>query len=413
MQTRLSAAFLETSDGREADAILRKCVHCGFCAATCPTYQLLGDELDGPRGRIYLIKEMLEGTEPSRATQLHLDRCLTCRACETTCPSGVRYGRLLDIGRHHIERVVPRRLRERLLRRALLVTVPHRKRFARFLALGRVLRPLLPPGLRRSVPAERPSGAWPVPRHQRRMLVLTGCVQPATAPDINAAAARVLDGLGVSLIAVRDGCCGALAHHLSADDRARQQMRRNIDAWWPEIARGAEALVVTASGCGATIRDYGTLLRDDPGYAPKAARIAELMRDISQVIAQELARSGVPQERIAPGRARPRVAFHSPCTLQHGLQIRGVIERLLERAGYTLTSVADGHLCCGSAGSYSLLQPAISGQLKANKLAALQADAPDVIATANIGCLLHLASGTHRPVRHWIELLAEAIASSA
>lgn len=410
MQTRLSAAFLETSAGQEADAILRKCVHCGFCTATCPTYQLLGDELDGPRGRIYLIKEMLEGAEPSGATQLHLDRCLTCRACETTCPSGVAYGRLLEIGRHHIEQVVPRTFRERLFRRALLTIVPYRNRFAALLWLGRALRGLMPTPLRRAVPVARPAGTWPGPRHQRRMVVLSGCAQPATAPDINAAAARALDRLGISLVAVRDGCCGALAHHLSQADRSREQMRRNIDAWWPEIARGAEALVVTASGCGAMIRDYGTLLRDDPGYAPKAARIAELMRDISQVVAQELARSAVPQEWIASGKARPRVAFHSPCTLQHGLQIRGVIERLLERAGYTLTSVADGHLCCGSAGSYSLLQPAISGQLKANKLAALQADAPDVIATANIGCLLHLASGTDRPVRHWIELLAEAIA---
>lgn len=408
MQTRLSAAFLETSAGREADAILRKCVHCGFCTATCPTYQLLGDELDGPRGRIYLIKEVLEGAEPSRATQLHLDRCLTCQACETTCPSGVSYGRLLEIGRHHIERVVPRTLRERLFRYALLTIVPYRTRFAALLALGRALRGLMPKSLRQAVPPARPSGPWPARRHRRHMLVLTGCVQPATAPGINAAAARVLDRLGISLIEVKDGCCGALAHHLSEEDRSREQMRRNIDAWWPEIERGAEALLVTASGCGAMIRDYGTLLRDDPEYASKAARISELMRDISQAVAQGLAKSGVLQERIRPGKARPRVAFHSPCTLQHGLKIRGVIEQLLERAGYTLTSVSDGHLCCGSAGSYSLLQPAISRQLKANKLAALQSDGPDVIATANIGCLLHLASGAERPVRHWVELLAEA-----
>lgn len=410
MQTRLSAAFLETPEGREADAILRKCVHCGFCTATCPTYQLLGDELDGPRGRIYLIKEMLEGATPSGATQLHLDRCLTCRSCETTCPSGVAYGRLLDIGRHHVEQVVPRTLRERLFRRALLTIVPYRKRFAALLAFGRALRGLMPPSLRRAVPRARPSGAWPEPRHDRRMLVLTGCAQAATAPGINAAAARVLDRLGISLVAVEDGCCGALAHHLSQVDRSREQMRRNIDAWWPQIERGAEALVVTASGCGAMTRDYGTLLRNDSGYAPKAARISELSRDISQVVAQELAKAGELLELIPASKAHPRVAFHSPCTLQHGLRIRGVVEPLLERAGYTLTSVADGHLCCGSAGSYSLLQPAISRQLKANKLAALQSDAPDIIATANIGCLLHLASGTDRPVRHWIELLADALA---
>lgn len=409
MQTRLSTEFLATPEGREADGILRKCVHCGFCTATCPTYQLLGDELDGPRGRIYLIKEMLEGATPSRATQLHLDRCLTCRSCETTCPSGVSYARLLDIGRHRIERVVPRTLRERLLRRAILTVVPHRSRFAGLMALGRAVRWLVPRSLRRSIPRSRPSGDWPAPRHARRMLVLTGCVQPAAAAGINAAAARVLDRLGISLVAAADECCGALAHHLSAQERCRRQMRHNIDAWWPEIETGAEALVVTASGCGAMIRDYGHLLRDDPAYARKAARISELFRDISQVLAQEIERAGAGLDLTPRRHAGPRVAFHSPCTLQHGLQIRGVIERLLERAGCTLTAVADGHLCCGSAGSYSLLQPAISQQLKVSKLAALEAGAPEVLATANIGCLLHLASGTDRPVRHWIELVAEAL----
>jgi len=413
VQTRLSAALLDTPEGREADGILRKCVHCGFCTATCPTYQLLGDELDGPRGRIYLIKEMLEGASPSRSTQLHLDRCLTCRACETTCPSGVRYGRLLDIGRHHIEQVVPRTFRERLLRRVLLATIPRRKRFTALLALGRALRPLMPATLRRSVPARQHAAAWPAPRHDRHMLVLAGCVQPAIAPDINAAAARILDRLGITLIEVDDGCCGALAHHLAEQRSAREQMRRNIDAWWLHIERGAEALVVTASGCGAMIRDYGELLRDDRAYAQKAARVSQLFRDLGQVVAQELAKPGVKLEPTSPAGRGQRVAFHSPCTLQHGLKLRGVIEPLLERAGYTLTSVADAHLCCGSAGSYSLLQPAISRQLKANKLAALQAGTPDVIATANIGCQMHLASGAECPVRHWIELLAQSIASSS
>jgi len=407
VQTRLSAAFLETPAGREADGILRKCVHCGFCTATCPTYQLLGDELDGPRGRIYLIKEMLEGAAPSHSTQLHLDRCLTCRACETTCPSGVRYGRLLDIGRHHIEQVVPRTWRERLFRRALLTVVPYRRRFAALLGLGRAFRGLMPAALRRAVPPARPSRAWPAARHRRRMLVLEGCVQPAAAPEINAAAAGVLDRLGISLIAVNDGCCGALAHHLSEEARSRSQMRRNIDAWWPEVERGAEALVVTASGCGAMIRDYGVLLRDDPEYARKAERISELFRDISQVVAQELARADALPEVTPAQNARLRVALHSPCTLQHGLKLRGIVEPLLRRVGCVLTSVADGHLCCGSAGSYSFFQPEISRQLKANKLAALQADAPDIIATANIGCLMHLASGSDRPVRHWIEVVAQ------
>ena len=408
MQTRLSATFLATAEGQEADAILRKCVHCGFCTATCPTYQLLGDELDGPRGRIYLIKEMLEGTRPSHSTQQHLDRCLTCRACETTCPSGVPYGRLLDIGRHHIELVVPRTMRERLLRRTLLAIIPRRERFAAFLALGRMLRPVMPAALRRKVPARQHAGHWPAPRHGRRMVVLTGCVQPAAAPDINAAAARVMDRLGVSLVSAHDGCCGALAHHLSAQDAARERMKRNIDVWWPHIEQGIEALVVTASGCGAMIREYGELLRDDPAYARKAARVSELFRDISQVVAQEVARPGALLEPAAARTGGRRVAFHSPCTLQHGLKLRGIVEPLLQRAGYTLTRVADGHLCCGSAGTYSLLQPKISRQLKDNKLDALQADAPDLIATANIGCLMHLASGADRPVRHWIELLAEA-----
>jgi glycolate oxidase iron-sulfur subunit len=410
VQTRLTAAFLETAEGREADGILRKCVHCGFCLATCPTYQLLGDELDGPRGRIYLIKEMLEGAAPSRATRLHLDRCLTCRACETTCPSGVRYGRLLDIGRNHIERVVPRTVRERLLRRALLAAAPYRKRFAALLALGRALRFLMPADLRRGLPTARASGKWPDPRHQRRMLVLTGCVQSVVAPDINAATARVLERFGISLIAVEEGCCGALAHHLSAQRQARAQMRRNIDAWWPEIERGAEALIVTASGCGAMVRDYGALLHDDPAYADRAARVSALFRDVSQVLAKELARQDVTLAARSPHNGGPRVAFHSPCTLQHALRVRGIVEPLLEQAGCTLVQVTDGHLCCGSAGSYSLLQPALSRRLKANKLAALEAGAPDVIATANIGCMMHLASGAHCRVRHWIEVLADALA---
>jgi glycolate oxidase iron-sulfur subunit len=409
MQTRLSSEFLNTPEGREADGILRKCVHCGFCTATCPTYQLLGDELDGPRGRIYLIKEMLEGAAASHATQLHLDRCLTCRSCETTCPSGVAYGRLLDIGRHRLEQVVPRTLRERVLRRAILTFVPHRGRFAALMALGAAVRWLMPPRLRGSIPRSRPSGDWPAARHPRRMLVLSGCVQPIAAAAINTAAARVLDRLGVSLIAAADECCGALAHHLSQEEQCRRQMRRNIDVWWPQIESGAEALVVTASGCGAMIRDYGRLLRDDPAYARKAARVSELFRDISQVLAREIERAGDRLELVRREQAGPRVAFHSPCTLQHGLSIRGVVEPLLERVGCTLTRVADAHLCCGSAGSYSLLQPAISRRLKVKKLAALEADAPDVLATANIGCLLHLASGTARPVRHWIELVAEAL----
>ena len=403
MQTRLPAALLETADGRDAEAILRKCVHCGFCTATCPTYQLLGDELDGPRGRISLIQQALEGAPVTRKTQLHLDRCLTCRACETTCPSGVRYGRLLDIGRQHVDKLVPRSPWQRLQRRALLLVLPRRGLFAMALAVGRLLRPLLPGRLRAAVPPARPAGALPAAQHARRMLLLEGCVQPALAPDINRAAARVLDRAGISLVPVTGaGCCGALAHHLSAEEQALQQARRNIDAWWPEIERGAEGVVVTASGCGTMVKDYGELLRGDPLYAGKAARVSELFLDLSQAVAA--AASSLP--RAAAGGAR--IAVHSPCTLQHGLQIRGVVEDLLRGAGYTLLPVADGHLCCGSAGTYSILQSELSQRLLRNKLDALEAGAPQAIATANIGCLTHLAGGAKVPVRHWIELLDEA-----
>ena len=397
MQTRLPTAFLDTDAGREADVILRSCVHCGFCTATCPTYQLLGDELDGPRGRIYLIKEMLEGAPVTQKTQQHLDRCLTCRACETTCPSGVRYGRLLEIGRERVEEVVSRGPWARVQRRLLLAVLSRRSAFKPLLGMARLLQPLVPHTLKARIPAKRDAGVWPAAKHARRMLVLQGCVQPAAIPAINAAAARVLARQGISLIAVNDGCCGAMAHHLSASQLAREHMRRNIDAWWPEIERGAEAIVVTASGCGAMVHEYGELLRDDPAYATKARRVSELCRDLSEVIATSAATSTL---------TRPvRVAFQSPCTLQHGLKIRGAVERLLRQRGFQLVPVADGHLCCGSAGTYSLLQPELSRQLRQNKLAALQAARPDVIASANIGCLLQLQSGTGTPVRHWIELL--------
>ncbi len=410
MQTRLHESFRDTELGKEADRILRTCVHCGFCNATCPTYQLLGDERDGPRGRIYLIKEALEGAVPTRRTQLHLDRCLTCRACETTCPSGVNYGRLLDIGRQHVEQIVVRSVRERLMRSLLLAVVPWRRRFGAMLRVGRVIRPLIFGGLKKKIPVPTPAGAWPEPRHARRMLVLGGCVQPSAAPNINAAAARLLDRVGVSLMRSDDGCCGAVAHHLCAEHQAEDQMRHNIDVWWPQIENGIEAIVVTASGCGTQLRDYGLLLRGDPQYAAKAARVSELFRDLSQVVADE-GQPLIVAHAAADVRAGPqtKIAFQSPCSLQHGLKIRGLVESLLIRAGFTVVPVADGHLCCGSAGTYSILQPALSQRLKVNKLAALQANAPDVIATANIGCLLHLSADAGRPVRHWIELLDERL----
>jgi len=408
MQTRLADTFLDTKLGKEADAILRACVHCGFCNATCPTYQLLGDELDGPRGRIYLIKQVLEGHAPTRKTQRHLDRCLTCRACETTCPSGVRYGRLADIGRALVEQAVDRPLGERLARRLLRLIVPHAGRFGLLLALGQAVRPLLPSGLRRRVPPRRTAGPWPDHPHARNMLVLAGCAQSAAAPDINAAAARVLDRLGVRLItAPQAGCCGALSHHLSAEDEARAQMRRNIDTWWPHLEAGAEAIVVTASGCGAMVKDYGQLLADDPTYAAKAARVSELVRDLVEVLA------GEDLDRLGANGAGRRVAFHAPCTLQHAQKLAGRVEALLARLGFELTPVRDAHLCCGSAGSFSLLQPALARRLRDDKLASLEAGGPEFIATANIGCLLHLESGSQFPVRHWIELVDGAMRGEA
>ncbi len=410
MQTQLADFIRDSHQGQEADAILRSCVHCGFCTATCPTYQLLGDELDGPRGRIYLIKQVLEGQTPSRKTQLHLDRCLTCRSCETTCPSGVRYGRLVDIGRAAVEAVVPRPWDERLARRLLRWLVPSRVRFGLFLGLGQLFRPLLPASLKAKVPPRRVAGPWPTAPRPRTLLALAGCAQAVATPDTNAAAARVLDRLGIRLVeAPRAGCCGALPHHLGAEEEALAMIRRNIDAWWPQVEAGAEAILVTASGCGAMVKDYGALLAQDPVYADKAARIAALARDPSEVLEVELARPEVALPQPGAGR---KIAFHSPCSLQHGQKLPGLAEGLLTRLGYELTPVADGHLCCGSAGSYSLLQPTLARQLRDNKLATLAAGGPDCIATANVGCQLHLESGTRIPVRHWLELVDEVLAAN-
>ena len=408
MQTRLADFIRDTPAGREADAILRKCVHCGFCTATCPTYQLLGDELDGPRGRIYLIKELLEGSAVTAKTQLHLDRCLSCRSCETTCPAGVHYSRLLDIGRAVMDERVGRGSLERLKRAALKALLQTRWLFAPAYRLGQRLRPLLPARLAAMVLPYRAPGERPSTGHARRMIAIAGCVQPAMAPNINAAASRVLDALSISLIeAPQAGCCGALPFHLDDIEAARVAARRNIDAWCPLLEAGAEAIVITASGCGTQVRDYAHLLADDPDYAAKAARVALLSRDLSEVIiAEQPQLLSLLAETKSAGQ---KLAFHSPCSLQHGLKIRGVVEDLLAAAGFDLTPVADSHLCCGSAGTYSLLQPELSARLRNNKLRALNAGRPAVIATANIGCLAHLQSGSAVPVRHWIELLDERI----
>lgn len=421
MQTNLSPIYKNTAQGQEADSILRACTHCGFCTATCPTYQLLGDELDGPRGRIYLIKEMLEGETVTQKTQLHLDRCLTCRACETTCPSGVQYGKLLDIGRAIVEENVPRPWSQRLIQSMLRAVIPHTARFTPLLRLGQIMRPLLPASLKKSIPRKQSSGHWPEPRHARRMLVLDGCVQPAISPNINAATARVLDRLSISLIRIKKaGCCGAVSYHLNAHDEGLDFMRRNIDAWWPHVDSssnnastsnnkgGAEAIVTTASGCGVLIKDYGHILRHDPLYAEKAARISALTLDISQVLlAEKNNLAGWMKNNAATNNIKPKLAVHSPCTLQHGQKLPGTVERILRDCGFELTPVPDAHLCCGSAGTYSILQKTLSQQLLRNKLTALQSGAPTGIATANIGCLTHLQTEAKIPVRHWIEWLDE------
>ncbi|MNS37369.1 Lactate utilization protein A [compost metagenome] len=400
MQTTLSESASHLPRAAEAESILRTCVHCGFCNATCPTYQLLGDELDGPRGRIYLIKQVLEGNDVTQKTQQHLDRCLSCRNCETTCPSGVDYHNLLDIGRAVVDAAVPRPLGQRLLREGLRQTVPHPELFKSLVNSGQVFRALLPGNLQSKLPRNvYPAKPRPMTLRERQVLMLEGCVQPSLSPNTNAAAARVLDRLGISVIASREaGCCGAVDYHLDAQAAGLDRARRNIDAWWPSLEKGAEAIVQTASGCGAFIKDYGHLLASDPAYADKAKKVSALARDLVEVLRDE------PLEQLGI-HASQRLAFHCPCTLQHGQKLGGAVEALLTGLGFNLTSVPDGHLCCGSAGTYSLTQPELSRQLRDNKLNALESGHPEVIVTANIGCQSHLDGAGRTPVRHWIELV--------
>jgi glycolate oxidase iron-sulfur subunit len=411
MQINLADFIKDSAAGEEAAAILRACVHCGFCTATCPTYQLLGDELDGPRGRIYLIKQVLEGQPVTAKTQLHLDRCLSCRNCETTCPSGVRYGRLLDLARPLVELQVARPLRTRMLRKALTTVLPRKWLFTPLMKSGQALRPLLPARLRDKVPPRQAAGRRPAVTRARKMLLLDGCVQPSMAPNINAATARVFDALGVQLIvAPKAGCCGALRHHMNAQQAALDDMRRNIDAWWPHIGgadpqQTVEAIVITASGCGVMVKEYGELLAHDAAYAEKAARVSALTRDLSEIL-EQFETPLLAKLQGAPGQ---RIAYHPPCTLQHGQQIRGKVEGLLRGAGIEVVLCADSHLCCGSAGTYSVTQPELSYRLRDNKLANLAATGATTIVSANIGCLTHLQAGTATPVRHWIEVLDQML----
>ena len=415
MQTTLAPEYQNTPDGLAAEAILRKCVHCGFCTATCPTYQLLGDELDGPRGRIYLMKQVLEGAQPTRKTQSHLDRCLTCRSCETTCPSGVDYGRLVEIGRKLVDAKVPRPAGEAAVRWALKEGLPS-PLFGPAMKLGQLVRPLLPAALKVKVPARQEAGAWPQRTHARKVLMLAGCVQPAMAPNINRATARVLDAVGIqSVIAAKAGCCGAVKLHLNDHDGSKGEMRANIDAWWPQVERGVEAIVMNASGCGATVKDYGHILHDDPEYADKARRISALTRDLSELlpVIGEALRADRPDLHAHIVAQAPKLVFHPPCTLQHGQKLKGGVEQHLGALGFDITVAAnEAHLCCGSAGTYSVLQPVLAYQLRDRKLGHLNEVKADVIVSANIGCITHLQSGTTTPVKHWVEVLDAALATS-
>ena len=410
MQTHLASWIKGTPEGDQAEEVLRRCVHCGFCQATCPTYQELGDELDSPRGRIYLIKEMLEGAEVGRSTQLHLDRCLTCRNCETTCPSGVEYGKLVDIGRSVIAQKVERPLHERLLRTSLRHGL-NSPLFAPAMALGRVLRPVLPKALRDKIPARRPTRPLPsdTSMHARQVIMLQGCVQPAMMPAIDEATIRVLDAVGIGTKVVPGaGCCGAINLHLDAQEQALDQMRRNVDAWWPLLDNGdAECIVANASGCGAMLREYAHHLRNDPHYADKARDLSAAVRDISELLAPYAADLGA---RI--GGFTGRYAFHPPCTLQHWQKVRGVTEGVLQNLGFELVPFSESHLCCGSAGTYSVTQRELSVSLRDRKLGHIHASEPDAIVSSNIGCITHLQGGTQVPVRHWIEVVDDALGAA-
>jgi glycolate oxidase iron-sulfur subunit len=404
MKISIHPVYKKTVVGQEASRILQSCVHCGFCLATCPTYQELQDERDGPRGRIYLLKELFETGEVTQKTQVHLDRCLTCRACETTCPSGVEYGKLIDLGRGVAEQQVSRSLSERIVRRVIRYVLPYPRRFAFMLGLGQLFRPFFPRAVKVKIPAK--SGVLPRPliRHKRTMISLEGCAQPSATPNTNAATARVLDALGISFIAApKAGCCGAVDYHLGAHADGLDFMRRNIDAWWPSIEQGAEAIVTTASGCGVMVKEYAEYLKHDPEYIQRANKVSELACDLSEILGNE------DLHKLNLKNSTERISVHCPCSLQHGQKLPDILENVLKKAGFILSKTENKHLCCGSAGTYSILQPTLSNKLRDNKLTALTVDHPDTIVTANVGCQLHLQSKSLVPVKHWIEIIDEAM----
>jgi glycolate oxidase iron-sulfur subunit len=420
MQTHFSAAQLANPKTAEAEKIIRRCVHCGFCLATCPTYVELGNELDSPRGRIYLIKEMLEQNKPAtKEVALHIDRCLSCLACVTTCPSGVDYMHLIDQGRARVEATYRRPLLDRLLRSALASTIPYRRRFQAAIRLMRFFRPLLGLFRLRGLAGERlramanmaPSSLPPrsairagmsiTPEGERkgRVALLNGCAQSVLDPGINLAAIRLLSRFGIEVVIASEGCCGAIVHHMGRERQARRLARRAIDAWIEEIeGEGLDAILTTTSGCGTTLKDYGHMFRRDRVYAERAAHVASLALDVSEYLARLELPAGERSADLV-------VAYHSACSLQHGQRITSLPKSLLERAGFEVRDVPEGHLCCGSAGTYNLLQPEIAGRLRDRKVRNIEAVAPDVIATGNIGCMTQIRSGTIIPVLHTVELL--------
>ena len=406
MQTFISSNLINTADGREANRILRSCVHCGFCTAACPTYRLLGDELDSPRGRIYLIKGLLEGDVTTQKSMLHLDRCLTCRACETSCPSGVEYGHLLDIGRKHLEQKINRNWISKFQRYVLRQVLPYRNRFKYLLKLGQCVRPVLPGNLKTAIPVPEKHKPGRVMQHDRKMVLFSGCVQPALSPQTNISATRILGKFGIEALTVHgESCCGAIDFHMAETGRAERFMKSNIDTWWPYVEAGIEAIVSTASGCGVMLKDYAYLLRDDPEYSGKAAKICSLIRDISEIISQE----DLELLRKQIGGDTKKAVFQNPCTLQHGQKLQNNTEMVLQRLGFDLIPVSDSHICCGSAGVYSIFQKKISGHLQYQKIKNLLAGQPDVITTANIGCQVHLQKVSSVPVKHWIVAVDEEL----